>query len=173
MMRASLRRGQSSREPLTVTKGQVRRARWLARAAFVLWLAAAANMVGLAGRASVAMSGLGAAGACLVLAGGYMFLAHRRVARWLAFGVVVLAPVAVLVIFAWHHLLWVAVVAVVLVWLAIAAARLALVPATPEPGMAARDVPPPKRAFLIMNPRSGGREGRQVRAERQGRGPGR
>jgi hypothetical protein len=86
----------------------------------VLWFAAAANMVGFAGRASLAMLALGAAGACLVLAGGCVFLAHRRVARWSAFAVVVLAPVAVLVIFARHRLLWVAVAAVALVWLAIA-----------------------------------------------------
>jgi hypothetical protein len=45
-------------------------ARWLAPAAFVLWLAVAAGMIGFAGRASLAMAGVGAGGACLVLAAG-------------------------------------------------------------------------------------------------------
>ena len=131
-------------------------ARWLARAAFLLVFAAAAITVGFAGQASLAMVAVGAGGACLVLAGGYVFLARRRVLRWLAFAVVILAPVAVLVIFARHHVLWVGVVALVLAWLAIAAARLALTPAAADPPMPARDVPPPRRPFLIMNPRSGG-----------------
>jgi len=131
-------------------------ARWLARTAFALILAAAAVMIGFADLASVAMVAVGAVGACLMLAGGYWFLAHRGVVRWLAFGVLTLAPIAVLVIFALHHVLWVGVLAVALVALAIAAARLALTPVAADPGMPARDVPPPKRAFLIMNPRSGG-----------------
>jgi hypothetical protein len=38
------------------------------------------------------MVAVGAAGACLMLAGGYVFLAHRGVLRWVAFAVVALAP---------------------------------------------------------------------------------
>jgi diacylglycerol kinase family enzyme len=129
-------------------------ARWLARAAFLLVLAAVANMIGFAGLASLAMVAVGAAGACLVVAGCYLFLAHRGVVRWLALAVVVLAPVTVLVIFTMHRLLWVALVAVALIALAAGAARRALAPAA-DPGMPAREVPPPRRAFVIMNPRSG------------------
>jgi diacylglycerol kinase family enzyme len=40
--------------------------------------------------------------------------------------------------------------------LAVGAARRALAPSASPPGMPARDVQPPKRAFVIMNPRSGG-----------------
>ncbi len=130
--------------------------RWLARAAFALMLAAAAVMIGFAGLASLAIVAVGAVGACLVLAGGYLFLARRGLLRWLAFGVVVLAPIAVLVIFALRHILWVGVVSLALVALAMATARLALTPVAADPGMPAREVPPPQRAFLIMNPRSGG-----------------
>lgn len=130
--------------------------RWLARAAFALMLAAAVVMIGFAGLASLAMVGVGAAGACLLLAGGYWFLAHRGLVRWLAFGLLVLAPIAVLVTFALNHLLWVGIVALVLVVLAIATARLALTPVAPDPGMPVREVPPPRHAFLIMNPKSGG-----------------
>ena len=66
-------------------------ARWLARASLLLVLAAAADMVWFADLSRVAMVGMGAAGACLVLVGGYVFLAHRGVVRWLALAVVVLA----------------------------------------------------------------------------------
>jgi diacylglycerol kinase family enzyme len=130
--------------------------RWLARAAFVLMFAAAAVMIGFADLSGLAMVAVGAVGACLMLAGGYWFLAHRGVVRWLGFGVLILAPVAVMVVFALHRILWVGIVAVALVVLAVITARLALTPAAPPPGMPARQVPPPKRAFLIMNPKSGG-----------------
>jgi hypothetical protein len=50
--------------------------RWLARPAFVLLLAAAV-VIGFAGLASVVVVSVGAAGVCLVVAGGYWFLAHR------------------------------------------------------------------------------------------------
>jgi len=143
----------AGREP---PEDAVMRARWLARAAFVLVLAAAAVMIGFAGLRSLPMAGIGAAGACLVLAGGYVFLARHGVLRWVAFAVVILVPVAVLVIFSLHRLVSVAVVAVALVLLAIVAARVALTPAATGPGMPAREVPPPRHPFVIMNPRSGG-----------------
>jgi diacylglycerol kinase family enzyme len=146
--------------------------RWLARGSFALILAAAAVMIGFAGLASLGMVVVGAVGACLVLAGGYWFLARRGLVRWLAFGVMILAPVAVLVIFALNDVLWVGVVSLVLVALAIAVARLALTPVAADPGMPVRAVPPPQRAFLIMNPRSGsgkvGKFGLKERAEALG-----
>jgi hypothetical protein len=77
-------------------------ARLLAWAASVLVLAAAADMVGYAGRASLATVFIGAAGACLLLAGGYASLAHWRVLRWLALAAVVLNPAVTLVIFTRH-----------------------------------------------------------------------
>ena len=141
---------------MVVSTGKVISARWLARAAFALVLAAAADMIGFADLASLAMVGVGAVGACLMLAGGYWFLAHRGVLRWVAFAVVVFAPVAVLVIFTLHGLLWEALVAVALIALAVGAGRRALTAGARDPGMPGREVPPPERAFLIMNPRSGG-----------------
>ena len=141
---------------MAVRSGKVISARWLARGAFALVLAAVADLVGFADLASLAMVAVGAAGACLILAGGYVFLAHRGVLRWVAFAVLVLAPVTVLAIFALHGLLWVALVAVALIVLAAGAGRRALAPAAGDPGMPSREVPPPQRAFLILNPRSGG-----------------
>jgi len=78
------------------------------------------------------------------------------VLRQLGLGLVVLVPVAVLVVFAVRHVIWVAVVAVALLVLAVGAARLALGSATEDTAMPVREVAPPTRAFLIMNPRSGG-----------------
>ncbi|HEY7260657.1 MAG TPA: diacylglycerol kinase family protein [Trebonia sp.] len=134
-------------------------ARWLARAAFLLMFASAAVLIAfpeLHVRGALATVAIGAVAACLILAGGYVYLAHRGVLRQLGLGLVVLVPIAVLVVFTMRHVVWVAVVAVVLLALAVGAARLALKPATAEPGMPVREVPPPTRAFLIMNPRSGG-----------------
>jgi len=133
--------------------------RWLARAAFVLMFAAAAVLIGFPerhARGALVTVAIGAVAAGLIVAGGYWYLAHRGMLRQLALGLVVLVPIVVLVVFAWRHVIWVAVVAVVLLALAAGAARLALTPAAPPPGMPAREVPPPKRAFLIMNPKSGG-----------------
>ena len=64
--------------------GKVISARWLARAAFALILAAVADLIGFADLASLAMVAVAAAGACLMLAGGYVFLAHRGCSGGLA-----------------------------------------------------------------------------------------
>jgi diacylglycerol kinase family enzyme len=131
-------------------------ARWLARSAFVLVLAAVAILIGFAEVRGLAMIVIGVVGAALVVAGLYTFLAHHGVLRWIAAAVVILTPVAILVLFALHHLIWVAVVSVALVVLAGAVGRKALTPAAASEVMPSLKVPPPKRAFLIMNPRSGG-----------------
>ena len=133
--------------------------RWLARAAFVLMFAAAAVLIGFPerhARGALVTVAIGAVAAGLIVAGGYWYLAHRGVLRQLALGLVVLVPIVVLVVFAWRHVIWVAVVAVALLVLAVGAARLALAPAAADPGMPVLEVPPPARAFLIMNPKSGG-----------------
>jgi hypothetical protein len=147
-------------------------ARWLARSSFVLLFAAAAVMIGFADLADLAMVVVGVVGACLVVAGAYWFLAHRGVVRWLALGLVVLAPVAVLVIFAVNGLLWVALVSVALIVAAVAAARLALIPAVGDTGLPSREVSPPRRV-CDHESEVGWREGREVRFEREGRGAGR
>jgi diacylglycerol kinase family enzyme len=150
-------------------------ARWLARAAFVLMLASLVVLIVFPerhARGALATVAVGAVAACLIAAGGYWYLAHRGVLRWLALGLVVLVPIVVLVVFGVRHVIWVAVLSVVLLALALGAARLALVPAATGPGMPTREVPPPARAFLIMNPRSGGgkvaRFGLKDKAEKLG-----
>ena len=132
------------------------KARWLARAAFALMLAAAAVLIGFAELASLAMVGIGVIGACLMLGGAYEFLARRGVLRWLAAAVVIVTPIAILVVFALNNLIWVALVSIALMVLGVGAARRALAPSAPATGMPTREVPPPRHAFVIMNPRSGG-----------------
>ena len=132
------------------------KARWLARSAFALMIAAAAVLIGFAELASLAMVVIGAIGACLMLGGTYEFLARRGVLRWIAAAVVIATPIAILVVFALHSLIWVALVSIALMVLAVGAARRALAPSADVTGMPTREVQPPKRAFVIMNPRSGG-----------------
>lgn len=134
----------------------IRARRWLARGAFALVLAAVVLVLAVAGRRSLAMVGLAAIAVCAVLAGGYWFLAHRGLVRWLALILVIAAPVLILVTFALHSLLWVAIVAVVLLVLAAGMGRIALRTDGPRTGTQAIPADRPQHPFLIMNPRSGG-----------------
>jgi diacylglycerol kinase family enzyme len=131
--------------------------RWLARLALVA--AAAAVLVPLLAigfRASLAVTVTGVVGLALTLAGAWWALAHKGLVRWLAVAVAVLAPLVVLVLYTSRGLLWVVLVALGLLALAVAAGRAALRrDAIPE-RMREHQVPPPRRPFLIMNPRSGG-----------------
>jgi diacylglycerol kinase family enzyme len=107
-------------------------------------------------RQSLALVLVGLTGLALTLAGAWWALAHKGLVRWLAVAVAVLAPLVVLVLYTSRGLLWVVLVALGLLALAVAAGRAALArDAIPE-RMREYDVPPPRRPFLIMNPRSGG-----------------
>ena len=131
--------------------------RWLARASFALMFAAVVLVLAVAGwRSSVTLIVFTVIGVCAVLAGGYWFLANRGVLRWLALVLVIAAPVLIVVAFVWHHLLWVAIVAVALMLCAAAVARIALRTDGGDAAMAAVPAARPRRPFVIMNPRSGG-----------------
>ena len=107
-------------------------------------------------RQSLALVLVGLTGLALTLAGVWWALAHKGLVRWLAVAVAVLAPLVVLVLYTSRGLLWVVLVALGLLALAVAAGRAALArDAIPE-RMREYDVPPPRRPYLIMNPRSGG-----------------
>ena len=129
--------------------------RWMARLSLVLMLAAAAVLIGFAGLRSLALVGIGALGVCVVVAGGYWFLANRGVLRWLALALVILAPVAILVLFGWKHLIWVAILSVALALAAVAVARVSL-DTGGDSAMPTYPASRPQRAFIVMNPRSGG-----------------
>jgi len=142
--------------------------RRLARLAFVAAGAATLLVLTMAGlRAGVLLLAVAAAGMAAGLAGAWWFLTHRGLLRWLAAVVVILAPLAVAVMYARAGLIWV-VVAFVLLWsAALAAGRRALAVGDAPAGPREYDTPPPRRPYLIMNPRSGdGKVGRFRLVER-------
>jgi diacylglycerol kinase family enzyme len=135
--------------------------RWSARGA--LAAAGAAVVVPLAAigfRASAALVLVGMAGLGLTAAGVWWALTHRGLVRGLAIALVVAAPVTILVSYTRARLTWVVLVAFALLGVAVAAGRAALArdpDPDPDPGkMHEHDEPPPRRPYLIMNPRSGG-----------------
>jgi len=131
--------------------------RWLARLSFVLAGAAVAVLLAFAGVKSLAMLAVGVAAAVVGLAGAYVFLSRRGVVRWLGLAVFVLAPIAVIVVYAFEDLLWVAVVSAAAWLLASVTARLALTESDAGWRMPEYPAqPPPRHPYLIMNPKSGG-----------------
>jgi len=131
--------------------------RWLARLCFVLAGLAVVIVVVFAGPKSLTMLAVGLAGAAVSLAAAFLFLSRRGLWRWLSLGVFVLAPIAVIVTYAFRDLLWVAVVAAA-AWLGSGiTARLALAWDRPDWRMPEHPARPPARhPYLIMNPKSGG-----------------
>jgi diacylglycerol kinase family enzyme len=131
--------------------------RWLARLALVAAAAAVLVPPLVAGfRQSVALVLVGLAGLALTLAAVWWALTHKGVVRWLAAALAVAAPLTVLVLYIRARLTWVVLLALGLLALAVAAGRAALRrDPTPEK-MHEYDAPPPRRPYLIMNPRSGG-----------------
>src|SRR5262252_1609598 len=133
---------------------QTRSRRWLARLSLLFALLAVVIVVVFADLHSIAML---AVGAVVSLGAVFVFLSRRGVVRWLAAAAFVLAPVAVLVVFAFAGLAWAAVAAAASWALAVVTGRQALAPDRADWQMPEHPAaPPPARPFLIMNPRSGG-----------------
>src|SRR5829696_7536129 len=130
--------------------------RWLARLALACVAAAALLPLAAAGWRGILLPLVVAAQLVLIVIGAWLALAHRGVVRVVGIVLAVAAVAVVTVLEIRAHLLWVVVAAAVLLLLAATAGQAALRPGlrpyrTPE-----SDVPPPRRPFLIMNPRSGG-----------------
>jgi len=131
--------------------------RWLARLSFVLAGLAVVSLVVVAGLKSLVMLALGVAAAVVSLASAYFFLARRAPWRWLSLTVFIAAPVAVIVVYGFANLLWIAVASAAVWLLASVTARLALAGNQADWRMPERPARPPARhPYLIMNPRSGG-----------------
>jgi diacylglycerol kinase family enzyme len=131
--------------------------RWLARLALSAAVAAVlVPLVGVGLRASLAVTLAGVVGLAVAAAGVWWALTHKGVVRWLAIVVAVAAPLVVLVTYSSRDLLWVVVVAVGLLVVAVAAGRAALGGDRVPERMREHEVSPPRRPYLIMNPRSGG-----------------
>ncbi len=131
--------------------------RWLARLSFMLVGLAIVILAVFAGLKSFAMLAVGLGAAAVGLAAAYFFLSRRGIWRWLSLAVFVLAPVAVIIVYAFASLLWVAIVSAAAWLLASVAARSALAGGQPDWRMPERPAAPPVRSpYLIMNPKSGG-----------------
>jgi diacylglycerol kinase family enzyme len=131
--------------------------RWLARLSLVLAGLAIVLLVVFAGLKSLAMVAVAVVAAVVTLAAAYVFLSRRGVLRWLSAVVFVLAPIAVIVVYAFRDLLWVAIVSAAAWLLAGVTARQALAGGQTDwrmPEYPAR--PPARHPYLIMNPKSGG-----------------
>ena len=130
---------------------------WLARLSFVLAGLAIVLLLVFAGLKSLAMLAVAVAAAVVSLAAAYVFLSRRGVLRWLSFAVFVLAPIAVIIVYAFRDLLWIALLSAGLWLLAGMTARAALAGEQPDWRMPEHPARPPVRhPYLIMNPRSGG-----------------
>src|SRR3954454_2829656 len=134
-------------------------ARWLARLA-VLCGAAAVVLLLAADVRAVGVVLLAVAAVALTFGGLWLFLSNRGPLRWLGATIAVLAPLALLALYASRGILWAVLLVIALLVAAVAAgraaarARFAAHPsALPTPETV---TPRPQRAFLIMNPRSGG-----------------
>lgn len=143
-------------EQQTPTRATVAQ-RWQARLALVAAAAAVLVAPVVAGFGKgLALMLVGLAGLALTLAGVWWALTNRGLVRWLAVAVAVLAPLVVLVTYTSRGLLWVVLVALGLLVLAVVAGRAALRGDPAPEKMREHDAAPPRRPFLIMNPRSGG-----------------
>jgi diacylglycerol kinase family enzyme len=131
--------------------------RWLARLCFVLAAAAIVILAVFAGLKSLTMLAAGLAAAVVSVAAAFFFLSRRGILRWLSLAVFALAPIAVIVVFAFGRVLWVAIVSAAVWLLASMAARVALARDPMDWRMPEHPAEPPARhPYLIMNPKSGG-----------------
>jgi diacylglycerol kinase family enzyme len=131
--------------------------RWLARLSFALAGLAIVLLVVFAGLKSLAMLAVAVVAAVVSLAAAYLFLSRRGVLRWLSLAVFVLVPIAVIVVYAFRDLLWIALVSAGIWLLAGVTARQALTAGQPDWRMPEHPAQPPaQRPYLIMNPKSGG-----------------
>ena len=138
---------------LQSTPGQ----RWLARLSFVLAGAAIVILGVFAGLRSLSMLAVGLAAAAVSLASAFFFLSRRGLWRWLSLAVFALAPIAVIVVYAFRGVLWVAIASAAVWLLASITGRLALARELTDWRMPEHPAQPPaQHPYLIMNPHSGG-----------------
>jgi len=131
--------------------------RWLARLSFALAGLAIVSLVVVAGLKSLTMLAVGLAAAVTSLASAYVFLSRRGLWRWLSLTVFIVVPIAVILVYAFRDLLWIAVLSAAIWLLGSMTARLALAGNQADWRMPERPAQPPARhPYLIMNPKSGG-----------------
>lgn len=129
--------------------------RLLARAAFVSAFASVAVVVLFAGLHTLTLLIEAVGTAVIMIAALYWFLTTRGVVRWFALGLAVVVPPAFVGLLIHAGLLWVALTSIALAIVAGVTGRAALRPSAATL-VSERNAPPPERAFLVMNPHSGG-----------------
>ena len=130
--------------------------RWLARLSLLFVALAVAILAVFAGLKSFAMLAVALAAAAVTLTAAFFFLARRGLRRWLSLAVFVVAPIAVIILYAFAALLWVALASAAAWLLAGVTARAALARDQAYWRMPERPAAPARHPFLIMNPKSGG-----------------
>jgi diacylglycerol kinase family enzyme len=139
--------------------------RWAARGALLAAAAALLTPLVFAGLRSVVLLAAGVVGLGVVAAASWWALTHRGGSRATGVAVAVLAVVALVVLYVSYHFFWIVLLAVGLWLLAVAAAGTAL--SGSDARMREYEMGPPRRAFIVMNPWSGGgKVGRFDLAER-------
>jgi diacylglycerol kinase family enzyme len=155
--------------PEASPQGGARAQAWLARLSLVLIGVAIAILAVFAELRSLAMLAVGLGAAAVTLAAAFFFLSRRGVTRWLSLAVFAAAPIAVIIVYAFAGLLWVALASAAAWLLAGVTARTALAGDPTDWQMPEQPAAPAAHPFLIMNPRSGGgkvgRFGLQRKAE--------
>ncbi|WAU85397.1 diacylglycerol kinase family protein [Streptomyces sp. Qhu-G9] len=149
------------------------RQRWAARGALAAAGLAVLLPLGYARAASLLLVAVGVFGTAVTVAALWWVLTLRGTARAAAAALALATPAAVVWIFAAANLLWVVVVSLALWCSALWAGKFALSSTKSHAvSVAEYRTPAPTRAFLIMNPRSGGgkveRFGLKEKAERLG-----
>ena len=131
--------------------------RWLARLSFVLAGAAIVILALFAGLKGLAILAVALAAAVVSLVTAFFFLSRRGILRWLSLVVFALAPIAVIVYYAFRNVLWVAIASAAAWLLASMTARVALAGNPLDARMPEHPAEPPARhPYVIMNPKSGG-----------------
>jgi diacylglycerol kinase family enzyme len=134
-----------------------RRQRWAARGALTAVALAALLPLVSGGLKGLLLLAVGLAGLALTAAALWWVLSRRGPARTGAAALAVGTPVAVITLFAAANLLWVVFASLVLWCLAVWSGRYALRSTGLRPVRVKEyRTPPPKRPFLLLNPRSGG-----------------
>ena len=129
---------------------------WSARLALLLAALAGLWLIVAAATHGLWVFLLVAAVLVLVVSAAYWFLAERGWRRTAALVVLVGVPVVAVVLLVMSGLLVPLVVAVGLLVVALGAGREALAPPSRPERMPEYAAPPPRRPFIVMNPRSGG-----------------
>ncbi|WP_371566388.1 diacylglycerol/lipid kinase family protein [Streptomyces canus] len=131
--------------------------RWAARLAVTAGIGAVIVLLLFGGLDSLLLILVGAAGLAVTAAGVWWALVHTGLVRVLAGVLAFAAPAVVIVLYVAAGLLWVVLVSLALWVLAVFCGRVALAGADAAPAQAPqRPLAPPRHAYLIMNPRSGG-----------------